>query len=45
MLGGLIHGYAWLNTSLFAAAGRFLGTGRIEYAVPADVRHSELFPT
>jgi hypothetical protein len=29
----LIHGYAWLNTSLFAAAGRFLGTGRIDYAV------------
>jgi hypothetical protein len=25
--------YAWLNTSLFVAAGRLLGTGRIEYAV------------
>ncbi len=25
--------YAWLNTSLFVAAGRLEGTGRIEYAV------------
>jgi hypothetical protein len=25
--------YHWLNTSLFVAAGRLLGTGRIEYAV------------
>jgi Protein of unknown function (DUF3237) len=25
--------YAWLNTSLFVAAGRLLGTGRIEYDV------------
>jgi hypothetical protein len=25
--------YRWLNTSLFIAAGRLLGTGRIEYAV------------
>jgi hypothetical protein len=25
--------YSWLNTSLFVAAGRLLGTGRIEYAV------------
>jgi hypothetical protein len=25
--------YAWLNTSLFIAAGRLLGTGHIEYAV------------
>lgn len=25
--------YRWLNTSLFVAAGRLLGTGRIEYAV------------
>jgi hypothetical protein len=25
--------YAWLNTSLFVAAGRLLGTGRIEYAI------------
>jgi hypothetical protein len=25
--------YQWLNTSLFVAAGRLLGTGRIEYAV------------
>jgi hypothetical protein len=25
--------YAWLNTSLFVAAGRLQGTGRIEYAV------------
>ena len=25
--------YAWLNTSLFVAKGRLLGTGRIEYAV------------
>jgi hypothetical protein len=25
--------YAWLNASLFVAAGRLLGTGRIEYAV------------
>jgi Protein of unknown function (DUF3237) len=25
--------YAWLNTSLFVASGRLLGTGRIEYAV------------
>ena len=26
-------GYSWLNTSLFVAAGRLLGTGHIEYAV------------
>jgi hypothetical protein len=25
--------YRWLNTSLFVAKGRLLGTGRIEYAV------------
>jgi hypothetical protein len=25
--------YHWLNTSLFVASGRLLGTGRIEYAV------------
>ena len=25
--------YSWLNSSLFVAAGRLLGTGRIEYAV------------
>jgi hypothetical protein len=25
--------YRWLNTSLFIAKGRLLGTGRIEYAV------------
>ena len=25
--------YAWLNRNLFVAAGRLLGTGRIEYAV------------
>jgi hypothetical protein len=25
--------YSWLNKSLFVAAGRLLGTGRIEYAV------------
>lgn len=25
--------YGWLSTSLFVAAGRLLGTGRIEYAV------------
>ena len=25
--------YRWLNTNLFVAAGRLLGTGRIEYAV------------
>jgi hypothetical protein len=25
--------YAWLNQSLFVAAGRLLGTGKIEYAV------------
>ena len=25
--------YGWLNKSLFVAAGRLLGTGRIEYAV------------
>jgi hypothetical protein len=25
--------YGWLNTSLFVARGRLLGTGRIEYAV------------
>lgn len=25
--------YRWLNTSLFVAAGRLLGTGHIEYAV------------
>lgn len=25
--------YRWLNTSLFVAEGRLLGTGRIEYAV------------
>lgn len=25
--------YGWLNTSLFVAAGRLLGTGHIEYAV------------
>ena len=25
--------YRWLNTSLFVAAGRLLGTGKIEYAV------------
>jgi len=25
--------YSWLNTSLFVAAGRLLGTGKIEYAV------------
>ena len=25
--------YQWLNKSLFVAAGRLLGTGRIEYAV------------
>jgi hypothetical protein len=25
--------YAWLNRSPFVAAGRLLGTGRIEYAV------------
>jgi hypothetical protein len=25
--------YGWLNTSLFVAAGRLLGTGRIEYSV------------
>jgi hypothetical protein len=25
--------YRWLNTSLFVAAGRLLGTGSIEYAV------------
>ena len=25
--------YRWLNTSLFVAAGRLPGTGRIEYAV------------
>jgi hypothetical protein len=25
--------YIWLNKSLFVAAGRLLGTGRIEYAV------------
>lgn len=25
--------HAWLNTSLFVAAGRLLGTGHIEYAV------------
>lgn len=25
--------YSWLNTSLFIAAGRLLGTGHIEYAV------------
>ena len=25
--------YAWLNKSLFVAAGRLLGTGRIEYAI------------
>ncbi len=27
------HAYRWLNTSLFVAAGRLLGTGHIEYAV------------
>ena len=25
--------YSWLNRSLFVAAGRLLGTGRIEYAI------------
>ncbi len=25
--------YAWLNTSLFVARGRLLGTGNIEYQV------------
>ncbi len=25
--------YRWLNTNLFVAAGRLIGTGRIEYAV------------
>jgi hypothetical protein len=25
--------YSWLNKSLFIAAGRLLGTGRIEYAI------------
>jgi Protein of unknown function (DUF3237) len=25
--------YRWLNTNLFVAAGRLLGTGRIEYAI------------
>jgi hypothetical protein len=25
--------YAWLNRSLFVAAGRLLGTGKVEYAV------------
>jgi hypothetical protein len=25
--------YAWLNTSLFVAGGRLLGTGHIEYRV------------
>jgi hypothetical protein len=28
-----VEEYSWLNTSLFVAAGRLLGTGRIEYAV------------
>jgi len=25
--------YAWLNTSLFVARGRLLGTGHIEYQI------------
>jgi hypothetical protein len=32
-LGAGAERYRWLNTSLFVAKGRLLGTGHIEYAV------------
>ncbi len=33
LLGDRIRAELWLNTSLFVAAGRLLGTGHIEYAI------------